>query len=680
MKTKTESIDDVLSKCLEGENVDALLRSLSAEESTLFYQLVESIRSQKKDTGEFDDLWKVDYIRRPPKITEFIEDPYWLGSVLLPSADRPGLFPTWKEVLSRDFDLDSRIHNLVITGSLGTGKTYVADIILLYRVVLARLLRNPQNFFGIGVGSKIFYVLLSLTKAVVQETAFGDLQNFMANCPFFLEECNFNPDSKYTNFRIPLGNGIIVTAGSKGWHIIGRNTMGVMLDEGNWRLESNPDTKAYQLYDEVRTRIQNRFQTMSGFLPAISILSSSAKDESSFTEKVIKDIEDSKDTQTQAVYRYAVYHIKKHTLKLGDRWFKVAHGLKNMEPLVLSGWYDIKGNPVAHGGITHETPPPGARVELVPMDYHAAFVRNCRVSLQSISGISTGGSHRLFPNTIDIDRCISLSESEGVLNPCKMDMIPVSQEDDKQVWDYLDHKKFIALRQSRYEPLRHPSALRFAHLDLATTSMAGVGICHFVGQKLVEGLILDGKPFAEYRLVVEYDFILTIVAGASKPISFEKIQTFFFWLRDVCNYRFGMVTADQFQSVQALQMLESRGFKTDNLSVDKNKAPYYAWRSAFEENRLRLYRQHQMMREAEELLDGPDKIDHPYPDGSKDTTDCACGAYFNAVTAKDKMLSMSSESAPTMYTDSILDPKTSEAPPISIPIVSEPRRVPVFKA
>lgn len=653
VKTRTEKVDDALTQILEGENVEALISKLSEAEQELFRDLVNNIRSGGiSGVDQLDELWRVDYIRKPPTIEEFVTDPYWLGSVMLPTEDNPGLFPRWHDILLKDFDLDSRVHNTVITGSLGSGKTWCAvGGIFLYRVALARLLKNPQQFFGLSKGSHIYYAILSLSREVVTATAFADLTNFMASSPFFIEECKFDPERKYSNNQISIGNHVAITAGSKGWHVIGRNVMGVMLDEGNWRLEANPDEKAYKLYDEVRVRIQNRFQRIAGFLPAISLLSSSARDESAFTEKVIQDIQKVNDPSTQTVYRETIYRIKsdkrlheRHRLKLGERWFKVAYGVKNIDPVILSGWYDLNG--VKLEGEAHEEPPPGSSIELVPEIYHDHFRRNCRLGLQSIAGISVGGSHRLFSSMTIIERAIELGEKQGLKNPCTVEFIPLSQEDDKNIWDYLDHPTFVTRRHSRVIPLRHPSELRYAHLDLATESMAGLGVCHRVGRHLVQD-VRGGEVFEEYRMIVEYDFILTIVAGQYKPISLEKVQRFIFWLRDYCGFQWGLVTADQWQAVLPLEMLSTHGIKTKQLSMDRTKGPYYSWRSGFNDSRIRLFRQEQLMREAEHLVDG-DKVDHPSLGGvtSKDTTDGAGGCYYGAITeAEDAPASSTSETS-----------------------------------
>lgn len=456
-----------------------------------------------------------------------------------------------------------------------THNTLMAVVLILYRVCIATHLRNPQNFFGISRNSKIVYNFLSVTKAAVRETAFGDAMDLMAVSPYFVEVCGFDPDSDYSGFRIPMLNqlpdgrvsNIWMSAGSKGQHILGRNVVGVVLDEGNFRLEKDPDLKAYALYDSVRTRISNRFQKLATFLPALSVIASSAADESSFTEKVVTEIEQQQadlakenerrvaqgmmpNEPTQLIYRHAVYKIKRHALlDIGPnhRWFKVAHGLKNMEPFILTGWYHEDGTPI--GEDAHEEPPKGAKTELVPEFYHEAYRRNCRTNLQALSGISTGGAHRLFPNIIDIEWCLAQSKEEGVPDNVKtgIERISLSNEDNLNLWDFLEHRKFVTLEASRYRPIRHPERKRYAHLDLATQGLAGLSICHLVGSQLVDGLFKSGQPFSEYRLTVEYDFILTICAGETKPISIDKIQRFFFWLRDTCGFQFGLITADMFQ-------------------------------------------------------------------------------------------------------------------------------------
>lgn len=685
-RSKIEKVDRVIEEILAGCEDPMIYQSLNERETEIYEAMLSELRLGI-DPALDAVLWRLHYTQQPVHLEQFLDDSYFLGEVWRPTEDNPGLWPEWKKTLCEDFDLDSKIHNLVITGSLGIGKTAMMTTLLLYRIYIATLLKNPQNFFGIAKGSEIVYTILSVTKEAVGDTAFGYAKNYMAQSAYFREKCGFDPEQQYSGFRIPILNQLPtgqpsllkIVAGSKSQHAIGRNVIGVGMDEGNFRLEKDPDMTAYALYDTLRTRIANRFQKVAGFLPALSVIASSASDESSFTEKVITEIQQANSPMTEKVYRHAIYRIKRHDLKLLPWWFKVAYGLKNMEPFILEGLYKEDGSKIEPGVVMHkgsgepitctkhEDPPPGAATELVPGDHWEAYRRNCRAQLQNLSGISTGGSHRLFPSMVDVMWCIEESKRTGVPDPMQtgVHMFPISSEDKKNIWDYLDHKQFLTLVASRVQPIRHPYNLRYAHLDLATQTMAGLAVCHLVGQQLITGLVRDGEPFEEYRLVVEYDFILTITAGHEKPINLEKIQRFFFWLRDMCGYRFGKITADMYQSEAPLQALEAKGFEVDKLSIDRDKSAYTAWRMGFEERRIRLYENAQMLREAEALLEVDKKFDHP-PDGSKDTTDAAAGAYFNAVNSDEKVTISSHNSAVVTTNQGIDRALNAEQPPIEI--------------
>ena len=699
--TLTERVDRVAEQVLSGERDiipgirDTSLTTLEQQRFEELAAIMKAAAAKGEDYKELaSELWRFDYIKRPPNIEDFILQDYYLGRTWRPiPGENEGIWPAWLDMMRDHMNVNSRIHNMVITGSLGIGKTVMMVTLILYRMCIATYLKNPQHFFGLNRNSNIVYNLLSVTKEAVKDTAFGTAMTFMSDSPYFLEICRYDPESDYSGYRIPMENTlpdgrlsrIWMTAGSKGQHVLGRNLVGIGLDEGNFRLEKDPDLKAYQLYDQVRTRIANRFQKIASYLPALSVIASSAADESSFTEKVVGEIEEQNrlrdvanrqlppnvepEPPSQIVFRNAVYKIKRHALTgIGPdhHWFKVTYGLKNMEPYILSGWYRENGDPILNE--EHEEPPQGAKTELVPKFYWEAFKRNCKSQLQNLSGISVGGAHRLFPSLIDIEHCIQVSAQEGVPSPLIQGIhrIPLSSEDNKNIWDYLSHKTFLTRVQSRIQPIRHPQSQRYAHIDLATQTLAGVGICHLAGSQLVEGLVKDGEPFAEYRLVVEYDFILTICAGMNKPINIGKIQKFFFWLRDMCGYRFGLITADMWQSEMPLQELEARNFKVDKLSLDKDKSVYTAWRAGFEEHRIRLHRNEQMIREAENLLEMDKKFDHP-PDGSKDTTDGAAGAYFNAVNSDEK-LTLASYNAPSVYTGQQVQQAEREAPPVEIPL------------
>lgn len=634
-RTRTEEVDRVMADVLAGEDYTKVVARLSEEDRALFYELLAEIR--ETGTLTMEDVWKADYRRRPPTMEEFIDDDYWMAARCRTQEDNVGLFPTWRQVLTSDFNRESKLHNVVLSGAMGVGKSFVCALIFCYRIVQLLLLREPSAYFKLARDTRLNFVLMSVTKTAVQETVMGEALSFMASSPFFREETRFRTGVKYTSVAVDLGNGFFLSAGSRGQHIIGRNTPAICLDEGSWRLEKDPDLTAYTLYNDARIRIKTRFQKLGGHLPAISILASSARDESSVTEQVIREIEDAKSPATEKVYRNAIYRIKPPEGKV--RWFRVAYGIRNMDPRVLGGWFNDLEVPLE--GEKTEEAPNGARIELVPEDYIQEFRRRPITALQSYSGIATGASYRLFPSMVDVEVAIEAANKSGVRDPCPAASIAVSDEDDLNLFEHLDHPRFLIRRAGRVEPLRDPHVLRYAHVDLATSSQAGLAICHVAGASRVGGLFDKARGFYdEFRPVVDYDLILSIVAGAARPISIKKIQDFLFWLRAECGIRFGKVTCDSFQSGMMLQILKKEGFDVDELSVDRTKGPYYAWRDAFQERRVIMYRQSILVDEMSKLVDGPKKIDHPDKNTSKDISDAAAGAYYNAFMAEQSNLAI----------------------------------------
>ena len=63
---------------------------------------------------------------------------------------------------------------------------------------------------------------------------------------------------------------------------------------------------------------------------------------------------------------------------------------------------------------------------------------------------------------------------------------------------------------------------------------------------------------------------------------------------------------------------------------------------------MRLYRSEEMLEEAEKLMEGEKKYDHP-DNGSKDTTDACAGAYFNAINSEERT-TLLTQAIPSVYT------------------------------
>jgi len=620
---------------------------LSNEQPDVLRKL--AVEVSQGNTKLLRQAWLIDYVEAPPTIQEFIRDNRFLGQYFRRDEGFVGLYPRWEELLYQDFDLDSEIHNLVLTGALGIGKTTVLVVIILYRLCLVTMLKDPQKLFGMGSGSRLVFALLSVTKAVIKETAFHEALSQLRTSPYFRESCGLNVDVAYADCRVemkchlPDGRpcNVFLIGGSRSQDLLGQNVLGVALDEGNFRLEKDPDKSAYDLYAGITSRMANRFRKSPEYQPTISIVASSAGNEWSFTERVIKEIIDSKNPRAHRVYRCSIYEMKHHVLDLDGIYFRVAYGAANCDPVVLEGYCNEDGTPIGVGPC--EPVPSGTKIEIIPRLYEEDYRRNCRAALQDFSGISAGGTRLAFPEMRHFADCISLAEADGLREPTRpgVTKIPVTMEDDQNIEDYLVRERVFIRQSGSVQPLRHSSSKRYVHIDLATRSTAGIAVCHLVGRSQPE----SGSP--QYQLVVEYDFILALVPGREPPIYLQKIVHFIFWLRDECGFRFGQITADQYQSEMLLQALAAQGLKTDHLSVDRDKSVYEAWRNGIEGHHIRLCRNDLLLREVAFLQELEKKFDHGVG-GSKDLADAAAGAYFNAITSGEKT-TLAAQNVPAVF-------------------------------
>jgi hypothetical protein len=617
---------------------------LNEEQHNLFLKLAPEVRSGKEDG--LNSMTRLDYWIAPPSIDGFINDPYFLGASQLATDEQEWLWPWWKTWLIEQANLESFLHNLVISGGIGVGKTTIMVTLLLYRICLCACLRDPYSFYGLNSGTPIHFVILSVSRETLLETAWQRVLTLIKGSPFFLELCGGDLTKVVAGMRISLKSvprtskavQMIISGGSQWQHQIGRNILAVGFDEANYRLEKDGAEAAHELFGDLRARIVSRFRKIGAFNPGLTIVASSAADQSCFTEELMAQIEEDGDPNGQQIVAPALYDIKPGLTP--SPWsFKVAYGLPNVQPLILSGCYMRSGLevppppgwPATIAG-PHEPVPKGARSELVPADYYDEFVRSPRKALQKLSGISLGGSNRLFPSLVDMNRCLRLSADEGVPMPTRAAIIPVSDEDDREISHSVDLGTFVRRIASRNCPLRHPNRLRYAHMDLATTGLAGVAICHIADQ-IHEETAAEASN-APTRLIIEYDFILTLSAGRTRPICYEKIFNFLWWLHESCGFQFGLVTADSYQSQYLLQRLQAKNIKTDHQSVDRDKRAYLAWQAGFQEGCIRLYAQSQLFHEAAYLIELDNKIDH-LPNRTKDTTDAAAGAYLNAISSDE---------------------------------------------
>jgi len=195
-------------------------------------------------------------------------------------------------------------------------------------------------------------------------------------------------------------------------------------------------------------------------------------------------------------------------------------------------------------------------------------------------------------------------------------------------------------KEMYYGLLRHPDALRYAHIDLSTTGDSmGLAIVH------ISEMIEDPNTLLKIPKI-ETDVLLSMIAPKSPDrISFAKIRKFFFELR-IMGMKFGKITLDMFQSEDTIQIFTSNQFNVGRRSVDKDDSAYLLTVDLIYEDRLIMYDYPILEREFFNLNHFVEtkKVDHPdiNDDGSKGDkgiSDALVGSIANAVEAEPSYVS-----------------------------------------
>lgn len=585
-------------------------------------------------------LWQQDFERQPVSIDEFLDDEYYLGKI------GRSIYPIWRQELRKVLDPTSMINEWIITGSIGAGKTYVADAALLYKIYYTICLRNPQQFYGLGDGSPIVFGLFNIYKYLASATSFRYLVTWLRDMsPFFrslrvnnaLREGRTETDRQVLDFP----KGVTIALGSDAINVLGQNLLGGLLDEvefgRNKSVTSDEISQIADLYNNAKARMDSRFMQRGGTNPGLLCLVSSARADDGFIGTHVGKALSGDSGSTTHVSSFALYEVKEHVYRDSER-FTVVVGDK------LHRSYILEDEEVP------TTPREGAKLVRVPVEFLDRFRHDIDTAIRDIAGVTTYGKSLFLPRRDVLLQCIDQSTKRK--HPFSKEEVTLSlDDDDLNIEDYFIRDEI--LRQydksnNLWRPKYHSFADRYLHVDLAKNrDAAGLAMVTVSETKLIERFNNEGLKVNAVDYVFFVDLMLRIRAARGSEIDFSKIRRFIFFLMRNCGFRIKWVGYDAFQSTDSLQTFKKeKGLEAKEVSVDRKPGPYRMVKSIIMENRLDLYPYNPFFDEITKLEDrsleadkvkGP-VIDHP-AGGSKDVSDAVTGAIFGALSTRGVTIS-----------------------------------------
>jgi len=516
------------------------------------------------------------------------------------------------------FSDDSKT-SVVLTGSIGTGKSTIALYALCYIQYRLMILRNPWQYFELAESNKMTISFFNLNKTLGDSRGFSKMQSFMVKSPWFREHASHISTTVHgTELEFALIKYVLASPNSRGFGIIGEDIVAGILDEVDSPIESiKQKEKVLETYNATSLRFKNRFASKGRSLGKLFIVSSK-QDELSFIETFIAE---RKKFQDVMIFDIPLWEAKPQHLFCGKR-FPVAVGDSFNPPKLID---DSQKEEYARNGY---------QIIEVPIEFQTEFKMDLIRSLRDIAGITTAGARRLklFPSEKFIIECFDLTK----VDPVKVPTVEIGLEDEVKLMWFFDLDK---LRMTKDVP-------RFIHMDIAFSGDAcGLAMSGVKEWRQVMVEKPDGTYMKEMSPIIETDFVMRIKAREGDRIPIHKIREFIFDLR-ANGVHIQKFTADlPLASQDTLQLLQREGIEAENQSVDKTNQPYFDFRNLIYEKRWVSHRHQMLLFELKHLEQDPQdgKVDHPLKiadieflddggmrevvmEGSKDCSDAVVGS------------------------------------------------------
>lgn len=570
-----------------------------------------------------DYLYSFDYKEKPPTVKQFINEKKYLGSSLMNGVGESMLFPVWHENIE-DMFRDNRFVQIVLTGSIGCGKSTAAIVAVAFVMCQLLCLKNPWQYFKLAPSAKMGISFFNLTKTLSESRGFSKLQSFLVRSPWFREHATTiservgNEKMDFDLFRY-----VLASPEARGFSIIGEDIVCSLMDE----IDSPSETpgrklKVLQAYEATVRRFESRFIT-NGASIGRQFLVASKQEELSFLNAFVTKM---KDTGKIKVYDVKLWEAKPKENYSGVK-FKVAHGDAFHTPKII----DVKD--------VESYVNDGYQIMDVPIEYIEDFKLDIVSALRDIAGISVAGvrKRKFFSSENFISDCFDPMRRD----PVKLETINIGLKDDVRLIHYLD---LDAIRTSRNIP-------RCAHMDFGLTHDAlALAMSACIGQKEVTREREDGTLSIQKEAIVETDFVMRLKAREGDEIPLYRVRELILDLRNA-GFIFELFSADlRLATADSFQTLARTGIKCEYISLDKTSGPYIMVRDAIYEQRWVSYAHRRLLLEFSNLEKNDDtgKIDHPREvqdvvflpggelkdvvlEGAKDIADAVAGSVYNCL-------------------------------------------------
>ncbi len=481
---------------------------------------------------------------------------------------------------------------------IGSGKSYLAQLGILYMTYKLLCLKNPHWFFKLSADKPIEIINMWLNATQARDVVFAGMLGILSQSSYFERkmkllwgkieakktEVDFwvwkESEGKVWEFNILK----LLSGNSKETAPIGRNIFMWVLDEAAFYMSNEDKDTAEDIYNSIKARISSRYGKYW-----MVILISSPKYEDDFISKKYK--EGLQFPELVSAHKGKTWTVKNRDL-LSEEVFIFDHN--NYKVVKKSNydelWIELNESTNYHLRFGNDL---DNLYWIIPEDYLEPFTRSPEKSTRDLGAKVIWSLEWFIKQRAFIDLALWKVEN---------------RVDKFWTWNVEN-----PIAQSVY-----------IHVDLALNRWwrgdhAGIAVCH------VDWYTNEWRPY------IKFDFVERIWAWTSGEIDFKEVRARIINLKNNW-WNIWRVTLDWYQSIDFLQILNSLWIKSEYLSVDTSLEPYEAVKEALYDERMHLPDNVEILaKELKELeLVKGKKVDHPLH-GSKDVADSIAGATFSAI-------------------------------------------------
>jgi len=604
-------------------------------------------------------LEKVIFKKRPPTMAEFLDAKTgWLPRKVIDS-----IWPHVKEDMLNIVDSKEKYFQLAMYGSTRLGKSFMAQLLMIYTIIFMQHLRSPALYYGLSPLTKLCIYIVSFKFDKSREIYLKDIYNFLENSERFVKikfqdqvkekqdeyGCDKIVWSKASvSGEITVASGLQILLGNKNPdEIIGANCFQIYISEIAFFINQagTSEDDIFELYTNSYSRI--RATVGKNYLAWIFLDSSANFEESKIERHIIKNLQYDKDTyfrwRSQWLARpwdFKQYYKGLQELKKNN----TPEELINTELLkrgcvfqVITGNGSIPAQMVSHSAQLNGIP--RDLIDYVPIDIKTEYENNLIKSIKDIGGKPTSNESKLIQNTKLVDSVfdnIHLKNIEGGL------VADAADFPEELLWKQVEQIFFHKQFNGRTQIYRAPNEPRFVGIDVATSAKGdvyGFSMGH-----------LEYSKMLKERMFIS-DFTFVILPG-SEGINLSAVEHFIMDLMEKGNVSIIDLASDTFQSTQTMQNIKRRNINISKPQIDTSLEPYIRLLTSLVTGTCKVgknifLRNNLKCLERTRPDNGKEKINHPKgptvnkyfgdwnnSEAGKNAKDCAdalCSAHFIAM-------------------------------------------------